>query len=124
MGNRSRSPPPPTIWSYGYEISPPLPPARLRTIERLLAIEQSKARRLDRRWASRFIVDDRVTHIMVVSDSPNQQLEINRRLEDELAKLKAGFSITPPLVVVDDDERQAPSDDLPPTDPPVGRSDR
>lgn len=101
MGSRNRGLPPRTIWAYGYEIAPPLAPARLRSIERLLDGEHSHAKGSDRTWASRFVVEERVTHILVVSDSPDQHLAINRRLEEELEKMEAGFSITPPVEVVD-----------------------
>lgn len=106
-GSRNRGPPPRTIWAYGYEIAPPLAPARLRSIERLLDEEHSDARGRDRTWASRFVVEERVTHILVVSDSPDQHLAVNRRLEAELEKLEGGFSITPPVEVVDREERES-----------------
>lgn len=117
MVDRNRSPPHRTIWTYGYVISPPLAPARLRSIERLLEREQSQAKRHDRTWASRFVVDERVTHILVVSDSPDQQMAINRRLEVALEKLETGFSITPPMAVEDGPESRTP-EDPPPSDPP------
>lgn len=117
MGNRNRSPPhrsppPPSIWAYGYEIAQPLAADRLRSIEKLLEKEQTHAKRRARTWASRFVVEERVTHILVLSDSPDQRLDINRRLEEELEKMKIGFSISPPVVVTDPDEPGAP-DDLP-----------
>lgn len=117
MVDRNRSPPPQNIWAYGYVIEPPLAPARLRSIERLLEEEQSQAKHRDRTWASRFVVDERVTHILVVSDSPDQQKAVNRRLEMELEKLKTGFSITPSVAVEDRPEKRPP-EDPPPSDPP------
>jgi hypothetical protein len=72
-------------------------PSRLRSLERLLEDEQSSARREARTWSSRFVVDERVTHILVVSDSADQGLDINRRLESELARLEAAFSVSPPV---------------------------
>lgn len=125
LGNRNRSPPPRTIWAYGYEIAPPMSPDRLRSIERLLEEEQSNAKRRDRTWASRFVVDERITHILVVSDSPDQHLDINRRLEGELKKLAAAFSITSPVAVVDVAERSTPADPLrsgPPSADPTGEA--
>jgi hypothetical protein len=46
------------------------------------------------RW---LVVEEQVTHILVVSDSPNQDLEVNRKLEAELKRLDAAFVITTPL---------------------------
>jgi hypothetical protein len=40
--------------------------------------------------------------ILIVSDSPEQDHEVNRRLEAKLQELKAGFSITVPIAVVDE----------------------
>ncbi|HSR41682.1 MAG TPA: hypothetical protein VLL48_05915 [Longimicrobiales bacterium] len=98
-------------------ISPPLAPARLGSIEKLLEEERSQAKRHDRTWASRFVVDERVTHILVVSDSPDQHMAVNRRLELELEKLETGFSITPPVAVEERPESGTP-EAPPPSDPP------
>ena len=38
-------------------------------------------------WAGRMVREQRVTHIMVVSDSPDQTLEVNRRLESRLEEI-------------------------------------
>lgn len=112
MADRNRSPPSPSIWAYGYEIAHPLPPERLRSIESLLEEEQRNAKSRARTWASRFVVEERVTHILVVSDSPDQRLEINRRLEEELEKMKIRFSVSPPVGVVHPTGPVTP-DDLP-----------
>jgi hypothetical protein len=74
-------------------------PARLAVIARLLEEENSTARVETRTWQGRFVTEEQVTHILVVSDSPDQEREINRRLEEEFGKLKAGFSLTPALAV-------------------------
>lgn len=79
-----------------------MPAARLRALERLLEDEQTIAKREARTWSSRFVVDERVTHILVVSDSQDQGLDINRRLESELARLKAAYSVSPPVPVSDE----------------------
>jgi len=90
---------PRTMWAYGYEIASSMSQDRLRHIEDLLHLEHSKARYDQRTWEGRFVLEERVTHILVVSDSPDQQLEVNRKLEEELARLDAVFSITPPVAV-------------------------
>ncbi len=95
MGTRDRPPRTGTTWAYGYEISPAMSPDRLAVIQRLLEEENSTARFETRTWQGRFVTEEKVTHILVVSDSPDQQREINRRLEKEFGKLKTGFSLTP-----------------------------
>lgn len=91
-----------TVWAYAYQIVPPQPEDRLRAIEALLDREQSEAGNGARTWVGRLVAQEHVTHILVVSDSPEQDLEVNRRMEAELRKLKAGFSITAPMQVADE----------------------
>jgi hypothetical protein len=79
-----------------------MPSARMRSLERLLESERSNAKREARTWSSRFVVDERVTHILVVSDSADQGLDINRKLELELARLNAAYSVSPPVPVADE----------------------
>lgn len=102
MGRPDRPSPSRATWAYGYEISPPMTQARLRAIEQLLEQEHSRATVQTRTWQGTFVVEEQVTHILVVSDSPDQKLEINRMLESELGKLDAAFSLTPSMPVGDD----------------------
>ncbi len=88
-------------WAYGYEITPPLPLDRLSKIESLVEDEHSSAKLGERRWKGRLVVEEQVTHILVVSDSPDQNLEVNRRLEAELRRMEAAFSVPAPLEVRD-----------------------
>ena len=104
MEYKNRPPPFHKTWAYGYEISPPMTQERLRAIEHLLDEEHANAKLQTRTWQGRFIVQEQVTHLLVVSDSPDQQLEVNRRLEAELTRLDAGFSLTPPMPL-DDGEK-------------------
>jgi hypothetical protein len=99
MRTRDGQRPPGNTWAYGYEISPPMTPERLAIIERLLEEEHSIARLETRTWQARFVTEEQVTHVLVVSDSPDQQRDINRRLEEELGKLQAAFSLTPATLV-------------------------
>ena len=93
------------LWAYAYEIVPPQPEDRLRSINALLDRERAEARNGARTWESRVVVEDHITHILVVSDSPQQDREVNRRVEAELRDLSAGFSITAPMAVADDSVR-------------------
>lgn len=97
MTTNNDGPVPKSIWAYAYQLSPPQPAERLRSIQPLLDNEQIGARRSGRTWTGRVVPEERITHILVVSDSPEQDHEGNRRLESELKELKAKFSISPSL---------------------------
>jgi hypothetical protein len=99
MEKKKRAPPPVGVWAYGYEIAPPLARHRLRLIESLVEEERSNAKLSARTWEGRLVAEEQVTHILVVADSPSQDLEVNRKLEAELKRLEAVFSLTSPLEV-------------------------
>jgi hypothetical protein len=94
-------PPPQAVWAYGYEIDPPVALDQLGTIESLVDEEHANAKLSARTWQGRLVVDEKVTHILVVSDSPDQDRDVNRRLEAELKRLKALFLVTPPVALAD-----------------------
>jgi hypothetical protein len=102
----NQNPPPPSrkMWAYGYEISPPMTQERLKAIEHFLDEEHAEAKRQTRTWQGRFIVEEQVTHIMVVSDSSDQKSEVNRRLEAELTRLEAMYSLTPAMPLHDGED--------------------
>ena len=102
MPNTKRTPTPKTVWAYAYQIVPPQPAVRLHSIKTLLDHAHTEAQRDARTWTGRVVVEEQVTHILIVSDSPEQNHEGNRKLEAKLQELNAGFSITVPIAVVDD----------------------
>lgn len=102
MPNTKPIPTPKTIWAYAYQIVPPQPAARLHSLKALLDHAHTEAQRDARTWTSRVVVEDQITHILIVSDSPEQNHEANLRLEAKLQELNAGFSITVPIAVVDE----------------------
>jgi hypothetical protein len=110
--------PPRTLWAYGYEIIPPQGDHLMKEIGTLLSEEHENAKRTERVWAGIMVREQRVTHIMVVSDSPDQTRGVNRRLESGLERLKAGYSLSAPMAVADDDPAQPPAPDLPPGQDP------
>jgi hypothetical protein len=108
MKTKKRSrPPPKAIWAYAYQIVPPQPEDRLHGIKTLLDDANSNAQRGARTWAGRVVSEQQITHILVVSDSPEQNHEVNRKLEAALHELEAGFSITAAMAM-DDDSAQSP----------------
>lgn len=85
------------LWVYGYEmISPPLED-RMTAIQDLLSRENDQAQRDERSWTARLVTEERVTHVLIVSDSPEVDLPCNRKLETELRALGVNFHVTVPM---------------------------
>jgi len=101
MNAQVPGPAPNPVWTYGYQILPPFPLERLRLLEALLEDERLKARQDARTWVGRFLVEEQATHLLVICDSPDQTLGVNLRVEAELNRLSAAFSITLPMEVSD-----------------------
>jgi hypothetical protein len=94
--------PPRTVWAYSYRLSNPQEPSRLHRIKALIAKERTAAAKRNATWEGRLVVDERVAHILILSDSPDVDREVNRQIEAELRALDAGFAVTVPMVVTDD----------------------
>ena len=94
--------PPGSLWAYAYQIDPPEVEERLGSVRTLLEDEHARAIQGARTWVGRVVAERRITHILVVSESPDRGLEVNTRLETELKKLRVGFSITAPMSISDD----------------------
>lgn len=89
----------PHMWAYGYELRPPVSRDRLAGIQALLDDGHLIARRTAEVWSGRFINGDEITYILVVSGTPDQDLEVNRKLADEFRRLDAGFMMTASMEV-------------------------
>ncbi|HEU4996936.1 MAG TPA: hypothetical protein VFT29_19095 [Gemmatimonadaceae bacterium] len=100
---------PKTIWTYAYEIVPPQPEIRMAAITTLLDREHQDAQREERTWVGRIVLGQHITHILVVSDSPDQLRPVNARLEAEFKALKLVVSLTAPMAVVDDRKPAPPA---------------
>jgi len=98
------STPRPTIWSYGYALIPPIARDRMGPMGALLHEGHAKARLAAQTWEGRFINGNEITHILVVSDRPDQDLEVNQLLEAELNRLQAPFAITRAVAIGGVDE--------------------
>ena len=99
---------PKTNWAYAYELVPPQAEDRLGAIKTILDHAHRDAKQDARTWEGRFVLEEQITHILVVSDNPDQHNDVNRRLQGELRNLEAGFSLTVAMAVRDE-----------PTPPPV-----
>jgi len=102
MGKEGRGPPPGGLWAYAYDVTLPDREDRLSSIQGLLDREHKEAKDGARTWAGRVVVEPEIMRILVVSDSPAQDRDVNLRLAVKLKELKAKFVITVPLAVVDD----------------------
>lgn len=103
------------LWAYGYELTPPVGRVRMKAIQAVLDEGHSAAQRAGQVWEGRFVNGDEVTHILVVCGTPAQDLEVNRRLEAELGRMEAGFSVTASLEVIHGPGRPSPRDRRPPS---------
>jgi hypothetical protein len=102
MIRTSRGPPQSGLWAYAYDISLPESGERLLSIQGLLDVEHSAAKAGARTWAARVVVERQVVRILVVSDTPDQDQEVNRSLEAALNAMNASFVVTDPVPVADD----------------------
>jgi len=98
-GEDGGGPPGRTLWAFGYEIIPPHRDQELAALRRLLAREHGHAAREARTWTARLVTEQRATHVLIVSDSPELDLEINRKLETELRALGVDFLVTVPIPI-------------------------
>lgn len=104
MKQKAHDSAPKKMWAYGYAITPPQPESRLAAIQALLDSEHTTAKGHARTWEGRFVHEEEVTHILVVTDSPDQHQAVNQKLEAALSAIEAGYALTAPLAVGDEDQ--------------------
>jgi hypothetical protein len=92
------------LWAYAYQMLPPSKARRTDGVRALLEEENLEAKRNQRTWTAKLIQEQQVTHVLIVSDSPEQDGEANRRLEAKLKELNVPFARTVPLPVVEETE--------------------
>jgi hypothetical protein len=88
-----------TLWVYGYEMVPPQPEQHMAAVRKLLDRENNEAKRTARAWTARLVTRQQATHVMIVSTSPELDLEVNRKLEAELRALGGDFVVTVPMPI-------------------------
>lgn len=87
------------LWVYAYEIVPPQPSKRLDRIRALLEGENMAALSGAIVWAGRLVLEKKITHILITSDTPARDRDINGHLDTELERLNAAFSVTAPVEI-------------------------
>ena len=86
-------------WAYAYQLNPPQPEPRFAKIKMLLRRARLAARRDGRRWTGRIVMETHITHILVVTDAPDEVRAVDRAIDAELKRLKMGFAMTGPARV-------------------------
>lgn len=89
------------LWAYAYRIVPPPAEHELGALQSLLNHEHAAALGRARTWTGKLVREQRVTHILVVSDSLDQHREINRLLEERLKRGHGAFSLTAPMSITE-----------------------
>ena len=94
-----------TLWVYGYEMIPPHDEEQMTAVRKLLDVENNEAKRAARTWTARLVTRQLATHVLIVTTSPELDVDINRRLEAELRALGGEFAATVPVPIrADPDE--------------------
>lgn len=96
-----------SLWAYAYQILPPRSTDLVSTIAELVNRENADARRSAHTWTARLVTEPQVTHVLVLSDTPELDREMNRRIEARLRELDVRFTVSLPMQVDD------PSPDTP-----------
>ena len=86
-------------WAYAYQLNPPQPEPRFAKIKMLLRRARLAAQRAGRLWTGQVVKDAHITHILVVTDAPDEARAVDRAIDAELKRLKMGFAITGPARV-------------------------
>lgn len=94
-----------SLWAYAYQIVPAQPTRRLDPIRALLDHESAAARKEARIWASRLVLEQQATRILVVSDRPEHVRGIDHTLANEVQRLRATFTCTEAMEIGDAVER-------------------
>jgi len=86
-------------WAYAYQLDPPQPEPRFAKIKTLLRRARLAAQRDGRLWTGKIVMEAHITHILVVTDAPDQARSVDHAIDAELKRLKMGFAITGPARV-------------------------
>lgn len=88
-----------TRWVYAYQLDPPQPEPKFKKINALVDQAQAAAKRGGHLWSGRIVVETLVTHLLIVTDDPQQAPGVNRAIETELKQHAMGFALTGPAAL-------------------------
>ena len=88
-----------TRWVYAYQLDPPQPEPKFKKINALVRQAQTAAKRGGHLWSGRIVVETLVTHLLIVTDDPQQAPGVNRAIETELKQHAMGFALTGPAAL-------------------------
>jgi len=86
-------------WAYAYQLNPPQPEPRFAKVKLLLRRARLAAQRDGCLWTGQIVMESHITHILVVTDAPDEVRAVDRAIDAELKRLKMGFAITGPAMV-------------------------
>ena len=86
-------------WAYAYQLNPPQPEPRFANVKMLLRRARLAAQRNGRLWTGQIVMESHITHILVVTDAPDEVRAVDRAIDAEHNRLKMGFAITGPARV-------------------------
>lgn len=93
------------LWAYAYQLLPSATTDLVSTIVELVNEENAGALRSAHKWTARLVTEPQVIHVLVLSDTPELDREMNRRLEARLRELEVRFTVSLPMRI---DEPDAP----------------
>jgi len=88
-----------TRWVYAYQLDPPQPEPKFKKIHSLVRQAQTAAQRGGHLWTGRIVVETLVTHLLIVTDDPQQAPGVNRAIEAQLKQHAMGFALTGPAAL-------------------------
>src|SRR5689334_99834 len=86
-------------WAYAYQLNSPQPEPQFEKVKLLLRRARLAARLDGRLWTGRVVMEAHVTHILVVTDAPDEVRAVNQAIDAELKRLKIAFATTRPARV-------------------------
>ena len=68
-------------WAYAYQLDPPQPEPRLAKVKTLLRRARLAAQRDGRLWTGQIVMEAHITHILVVTDAPEELRAVDRAID-------------------------------------------
>src|SRR2546428_13822645 len=89
----------PKSWAYAYQLDPPQPEPRFAKLKILLRRARLAAQRDGRLWTGQIVMGAHITHILIVTDAPDEVRPVDRAIDAELKRLTMGFAVLRPAPV-------------------------